>query len=567
MRTGFRTQLALLLGTVVATLVVTILLTTNVLISRKVATDQGEALQALAQSTSAMLSEGLHERMREIELLASSPDVRDHIADAARITGILNRVQQSHPQYSWLGFATSDGVVRMSAQDILVGKDVGSRPWYQQGQRRAYVGDIHEAKLLAKILGPAANGEPLRFVDFASPVIGPKGQVIGVLGAHENWDWVRGVIATLRSTRAQDKGIEVFVLDHSGNIIQRPDGASGRIEPLDHKLLPLDHGFVNWSDTQPYMTATAPLVHADSRVLLGWTVVVRQPKDMAMHAATTSRHTILVVGLSATALAMLLAWWVAGYLSRPLQRISQAAKQIEAGELSVHLPALASSRELQDVTTSLRSMTDALLHQQHALEEANATLEARVDERTIELQRANDELVMLARKDALTGLFNRRAAEDRMHEESARHRRSGNCLGLLMIDIDFFKRINDQFGHAAGDEALKHVSHCLSLHCRGTDFIARIGGEEFLVLLPETRLPGAMQLADKLRSAVEQLDVPSVGRVSISVGVAEFGRGPLTIEQTLAHADKALYEAKEAGRNRVVAHDEFATGHSTALIA
>lgn len=567
MRTGFRTQLALLLGAVAATLVVAILLITNTLISRKVASDQGEALKALAQSTSAMLGEGLHERMREIELLASSPDALDHIDDAPRITRILDRIQQSHPQYSWLGFATPDGVVRMSAKGVLAGKDVSSRPWYQQGRRQAYVGDVHEAKLLAKILGPSANGEPLRFVDFAAPVRNPQGRVIGVLGAHENWDVVRDVIGTLRSTRAQDKGIQVFVLDHNGYIIQRPDGAAGQIEPTNHQTLPTDHDIVNWSDGQPYMTATATLMHADQRVQLGWTVVVRQPKDMALHAAATARKTILAVGTTATVLAMLLAWWVAGYLCRPLERISQAAKQIEAGDLSVHLPALAGSRELQNVTISLRSMTDSLLHHQHALKEANATLEARVHERTVELQRANDELVILARKDALTGLFNRRAAEDRMREESARHHRSGNCLSLLMMDIDFFKRINDQFGHAAGDEALKQVSHCLSQHCRGSDFIARIGGEEFLALLPETRLPGAMQLAEKLRAAVERLDVPSVGRVSISVGVAEFGRGVLPIEQVLANADQALYAAKEAGRNRIVAHGDPLPAHSTLRLA
>lgn len=554
MRTGFRTQLALLLGTVAATLVAVILFTTDNLISGHVANDQGEALRALALSTSAMLGEGLHERAREIELLASSPDLVDHLSDPAHVNQLLDRVQRTHTQYSWIGFADMDARVRMSTHDTLHGKDVRSRPWFLRGLTQSHVGDVHEAKLLAQILPKPEDGEPLRFVDFAAPVRDHDGHVVGVLGAHENWDWVKGVVARLRSTRAREHGIRIFVLDRQGNIIHRPDGPEGRVTPPDSKLLPPGHGIATWSDGQPYISAVAPVMHEDRRTNLGWTVVVRQPKNTALHAAVTARQTIMAIGAVAILLVIVLAWWVAGHLSRPLQRISQAAKQIEAGDLSVHLPALAGSRELQDVTISLRRMTDTLLQHQHALEEANATLEARVEERTVELQRANDELVILARKDALTGLFNRRAAEDRMRDESARHRRNGKHLGLLMMDIDFFKRINDSFGHAAGDDALKHVSQCLSHHCRGTDFIARIGGEEFLVLLPETSLSGAVQVAEKLRTAVASLSVPSVGRVSISVGAASFGHDEQPIEQILHHADQALYAAKQAGRNRVMAH-------------
>lgn len=555
---SFRIQVALLFGAIAMVLVLVLTTMTNKLLVTQVTQDQGEALQALARSTSAMLAEGLHERLREIDLLAASPDITQGGTSPDRIGQVLDRVQRTRPQYSWIGLASVDGIVRVATQSMLIGKDVHERPWFQHAQQSAFVGDVHDAKLLAKMLPPSETGEPQRFVDFAAPVKAPDGKVTGILGAHANWDWVRSVVQTLRSDRVRNKGVLIFVLDAHGKVIHKPLGPEGQIAPLPESPLPADHGIVPWSDGAHYLTATARLNHSDTRTQLGWTIVVRQPEALALRAAFEVRKTMLLIGGVATLLAMSLAWYAAKRLSTPLQRISQAAKRIEAGELNAHLPDADGSSELHDLSDSLRGMTDSLLHHQHALEEANTTLEERVRERTDELQRANAELVILARKDALTGLFNRRAAEDRMQEESVRNRRNKRVTSLVMVDIDYFKRVNDEFGHAAGDEALKSVAHCLGRHCRGSDFIARFGGEEFLILLSETPLAGAMHVAEKLRQSVSALQVPGVGQVTISMGVAqsnEDGSGPL--QDVLKAADEALYSAKERGRNRVVAYGQI----------
>jgi diguanylate cyclase len=126
-------------------------------------------------------------------------------------------------------------------------------------------------------------------------------------------------------------------------------------------------------------------------------------------------------------------------------------------------------------------------------------------------------------------------------------------LSLLVIDIDHFKRINDTHGHAGGDAVLAAVAGVLHHACRSTDLVARTGGEEFLVLLPETDVEGACRVAEKLRATVETLAPPPVGRVTVSVGVASSAdAGATTAVETVALADAALYRAKQAGRNRVL---------------
>lgn len=153
----------------------------------------------------------------------------------------------------------------------------------------------------------------------------------------------------------------------------------------------------------------------------------------------------------------------------------------------------------------------------------------------------------LANTDSLTGIHNRRAILS-VATGLRQAKQDTSPLSLLMIDIDHFKRINDSLGHAAGDEVLRKVSSTLRKKCRGTDIVGRYGGEEFLVLMPDTQTDGAMKLAEKLRSAVENIaDIPTP--VTISIGVATTSHAGQTLPEALNHADRALYAAKAAGRN------------------
>src|SRR5689334_12383 len=155
--------------------------------------------------------------------------------------------------------------------------------------------------------------------------------------------------------------------------------------------------------------------------------------------------------------------------------------------------------------------------------------------------------------DHLTGLANRRRFERQLEREVARMERYGHPFSLLMIDIDSFKDLNDSFGHDAGDDAIRRLSKVLREGTRGIDLAARIGGEEFAVLLVETSKEGGCDVAERLRVAIKSLEIPQAGHITASFGVAECPRDAQTANDILKAADVALYEAKRNGRDQVVA--------------
>lgn len=172
-----------------------------------------------------------------------------------------------------------------------------------------------------------------------------------------------------------------------------------------------------------------------------------------------------------------------------------------------------------------------------------------------ERKKAEDRLRFLATTDELTGLWNRRFFMQELEKELNRARRYRQGYSLLMLDIDCFKKINDTLGHAAGDVTLQHLASIIENNLREVDVAGRLGGEEFGILLPNTGLKDAEEVAERIRKIVEVSPVNSHGRdvsFHVSVGVTENPEGILTTEEIMKNADDALYEAKASGRNRVV---------------
>lgn len=165
-------------------------------------------------------------------------------------------------------------------------------------------------------------------------------------------------------------------------------------------------------------------------------------------------------------------------------------------------------------------------------------------------------LIQLARHDPLTGTANRRYFFERAEQEFMRSRRYQAPLSIALIDVDHFKHINDQFGHATGDEVLKLLSGKIAALLRESDLLARIGGEEFAILMPSTGLAGAALMAERLRVTIAEEASPVAGQMlhlRFSAGVTQLKAQDQSIEDCLRRADEAMYKAKQAGRDRVEA--------------
>ncbi len=218
---------------------------------------------------------------------------------------------------------------------------------------------------------------------------------------------------------------------------------------------------------------------------------------------------------------------------------SHAEKDVNGDYLKTHL--------IMTDITERRGWEDALA-------KLNTELEMRVAQRTAELEQANAILQEVAREDALTKIPNRLALNERLRTEFVRLKRRKHGYVILMLDIDHFKHVNDTYGHAVGDAVLIQLANSLKVSIRADDFVCRFGGEEFLVLLPDTSIDAGYQVAEKIRKTIEAFVHPNAGKMTVSVGLAMADDQDSDEYVAVNKADDALYQAKKSGRNQTSIH-------------
>lgn len=296
---------------------------------------------------------------------------------------------------------------------------------------------------------------------------------------------------------------------------------------------------------------------------LAGTIVALQSKEIVQKNTTQMMQTLGLIGLASLVFIFPFAWYFATSISQPLSTLSRIFREVARGTKTETLneafdqlrEAKQRHDELGDLTQSFILMADAVKQKIEQIHEINAHLEQKIEESTAQLRAANVEMLRLANTDALTGLYNRRAFFEIAALVYAQARRSQCPLCFIMLDIDYFKSINDRYGHPIGDEVLRQVAHCLAITARASDTPARYGGEEFAILASDTALEDGLVLAERIRSALREIKV-DVNEHTItptaSLGVACLS-GDETLEQLCIRADAALYLAKETGRDRSVA--------------
>ena len=207
-----------------------------------------------------------------------------------------------------------------------------------------------------------------------------------------------------------------------------------------------------------------------------------------------------------------------------------------------------------ELRSAKKQMEEAYVAKNQALVKLEQ-LHLEIEKKQIELMDMNTVLVELSVTDKLTGLKNRRFFQEKLEEHIALYRETGIIFSLLILDIDYFKKVNDTYGHQVGDEVLAQLAHILQTQTREVDIAARYGGEEFVVILPNTEIAESKVIAERLRQIVE-LAQWTIGSITVSIGIATFTEqdSDTTI---LKGADQALYVSKENGRNRVTHINDF----------
>jgi diguanylate cyclase (GGDEF)-like protein len=561
-RLGLRAQLSIVFGSLVVVLAICMSVGFAELLRWRMQRDAATSLHTVASNASRLLADGLFDRTRSVQVLASSKELWVQGLSAPGVNAMLTRLQSTLPFSAWIGVSDTHGVVRSATKGQLVGEHAQDRPWFRHGLEGLHVSDVHTAPRLSRLLPASANGEAHRFIDFSAP-IDPQGRTIGVLAIYSNWGWVRETIESLLPGDAQERRISLFIFDRDGQLIYGPNGQLQRFASLGQELpvkrraaeadtqAPSIHAEVtHWKDSEErFLTAAVSLQPRNAASDLGWSIVARQPLATAYAPARQAMYKIMAAGLAAAILAAGIAWLVARRLSQDLKHLARSAYAQDKSGRPTEIPVLHSSREVRHLSLTLRSSIAKL-------RAANEAMEAQVAERTLQLRQANAELQRLAQSDPLTGLLNRRGFESQLRFALALARRSQRPLSMLTVDIDLFKSINDRYGHDMGDTVLCHVARLLSTRLRESDVLARMGGEEFMVLLPETSPEAAMELARQLCIIVAEKPMEHGATVTVSIGASTLhGTDNDDGSAMRRRSDAALYAAKAAGRNTVCWQD------------
>lgn len=270
---------------------------------------------------------------------------------------------------------------------------------------------------------------------------------------------------------------------------------------------------------------------------VGWydLTLIDEKSLMLLHGF--SKLPVLFVALFLVAL-LLLNFFFHRWVLKPVKTLKASTEEIQQGHYNIP-PPLVGTGEIAALSDSFKKMVEFI-------SQSNAELESKVNARTEELQR-------LTEIDPLTGLLNRRGMIDRFEKEISRYTRQAGSLGLLLLDLDHFKNVNDTHGHAVGDLALCATANILQSTKRNYDHAGRWGGEEFLLLLPDCTKVDLLSIAERIRLSIQGLQLDTGhNTISFTVSIgAHYSSTPQTMDAMLQQVDKALYAAKDAGRNCV----------------
>jgi len=516
------TVITILLGT---TALSGVLLSTNLL--EQEITGKYLAMSAYAMEKVHRLFSRRYENMR---MLANEPVIRSRDSSPARITGLINAYKTNHSSsyapYTSISFFALD---RTRLADTE-GQGLGLRHeltgyWRKIAEGNDYVLDISASETLGK-----------NVFHLACVVRDNQGVPFGVVVSRIPVESLPAIVE--RPLKLFKLGLmpNVDLIDKNGLILYSSHNKAGMLKDVwpefsvvKEEIVTEEYAgmgfFTGISHRSPEKILILAHEDGDANYLgNNWTLAISVPQQSALSSLTGLRNrlilAIILIGCFCAAIATILSKTI----TRPLDLLSKAATEVGRGKLDIAVK-VTSGDEVGHLATTFNGMV----------------------KRLDELNRA---LQLAASVDKLTGALNRRKIDEVMLSEMARAKRYHSPLSLIMFDLDHFKKVNDTYGHLVGDEVLKAVVTVTQQNIRVTDSLGRWGGEEFLLLLPETHLAEATEVAEKIRQSIESCDFAQVGGVTISSGVAEM-REVDSEDSLLKRADDVLYAAKRKGRNQV----------------
>ncbi|MDM5278081.1 diguanylate cyclase [Paenibacillus silvae] len=542
-------KLRTVLTVIFAALSLLVIVTIGSIFSKKsfvaVETEIGHSLEGTAAQAADKLDRFMYSRSGEMNLLGNMSSLNDKF-NPADIQILLDQLQNSFPTFSWVGYMDPKGNVLAATDGVLLGKNLSERPVFQEGIKGKFIGDVHNAVLLAKLL-PNPSGEPLQFVDISFPLKDSQGKIRGVLAAHLSWAWAKEVEeSVLLPLEREEKDLEFFIVSKRDNtVLLGPKEWIGKSLVLQGisqaRYDKSTWSSEKWPDGKEYVTGFAYSQGYRDYPGLGWTIIIRQVKSTAYAAIIDLMWFNIWTGLTVTLLFALFGWLISRWISAPLVRLTRVANRLGAGE-RIEIPDNKGIKEIEDLSRSLRNMVSSIMDK---------------DTELVVMQ-------SLAHYDQLTGLKNRTALEVYL-EDSLEMESEDHTLTFLYLDLDGFKSVNDTLGHQSGDVLLQKVAQRLTALSHEQGITVRLGGDEFLIVLRSVGDFPREEATQYAQDIIQSLNKPFIidyERVHIgcSIGGAEYPTNSTNPSEIIRMADEALYLSKRAGKNRVTFYSELDQG-------
>ncbi|GGH60023.1 cell signaling regulator [Comamonas phosphati] len=360
----------------------------------------------------------------------------------------------------------------------------------------------------------------------SQPVFARDGKYLGLV-AGTIYLKQESILQKLLGTHFYQDGSYLYVVDRDKHIIYHPD--SRRVGDMPARNAAVDEIAAGHAGKAAVTDSLGVEMLAGYAVVpsTGWGIVAQRPQEATLAPLHALMRTVLYKTLPVVVLTLLAIWWSARYIAKPLQLLANGARTMDK----------------PSTDHTIRSVK-SWYFESHELKKAMLIGIGL-------LQKNISKLREDAHTDPLTGLGNRRHLNAIIADLQA----EGTPFAVIAIDIDHFKHVNDSHGHDAGDAVLRQLATQIREISRADDIACRVGGEEFLLLLPKAPLHRAAQVAERLRREVEAAELPVVGRVTVSQGVAFWPGGDAGVKTVLKQADAMLYQAKRNGRNRVAVYE------------
>ncbi|AXM94461.1 diguanylate cyclase [Pseudomonas plecoglossicida] len=472
-----------------------------------------EANRAYAAKLASSIEAFLHSAQRRMKY--SALILADHWDDPAVLSAEANRLRDQDLDLNAVAIVAADGRVLQTAPKVL-------RSGHDATLDSALMEQtLHARKPMVSSAYTSRSGHLVLFI--SQPVTRATGEFLGVIGSSV-YLRQQSALHTLISSHFHHEGTLVFVVDDNRRVLYHPDqrriGEIFSASPAVDLALRGEYGAMQVSDRdQAQMLAGyAPVVGT------GLAIIAEQPRQRTLAPLSELMGQTLIGMLPASIIGLGLILAGTNLIVRPLRQLSITATQLTAPQAESQL------LNVQAWYRDAAAIRRALLSGVRLLQQT--------------LGRLNQE----AQSDVLTGLANRRAMSTFLELLT----QTEQPYAVLALDIDHFKRVNDVFGHDVGDLVLRHVADILKINSRASDLACRSGGEEFILIMPDTPLAAAETIAQRIRENVATSQTPAVGRLTLSVGVACRDEQAPTAEAVLKLSDERLYKAKQQGRNKVV---------------